>query len=315
MNVNAENTKRFKVSVIIPCYNEQDNIAPLAEKLIKTLEKYTDYEILFIDDGSTDQTLSRIQKLSDQNPHIKYMSFSRNFGHQKALKAGLDHASGDCAISMDADLQHPPELIDRMIEKWDQGYEVVCAIRQETKDLPPFKRKSAALFYKLLNLISSIDLKSGAADFRLMDRSVVDVFKGFNEHHLFLRGLVSWMGFKECFIEYAPNNRLSGRSKYSVKKMCLFALDGLTSFSVKPLHLATILGLIVSLLAFLYAIFALVAKFVANRVVSGWTSVLISVLFIGGIQLLMLGIIGEYLGKLFIESKKRPNYVIREKKL
>jgi len=315
MNNTTPKSSTAKISIVVPAFNEQDNIAPLTERLIKMLEKYTDYEILFIDDGSTDQTLSRIQKLSDQNQHIKYMSFSRNFGHQKALKAGLDHASGDCVISMDADLQHPSELIDRMIEKWDQGCEVVCTIRQETKNLPPFKRKSAALFYKLLNLVSSINLQSGAADFRLMDRSVVEVFKDFNEHHLFVRGLVSWMGFKECSIEYVPNNRLSGRSKYSVKKMCLFALDGLTSFSVKPLHLATVLGLIVSLFAFLYAIFALIAKFVADKLVSGWTSVIISVLFIGGIQLLMLGILGEYLGKLFIESKKRPNYIIREKKL
>ena len=191
MNDTAPKSSTAKISVVAPAFNEQDNITPLVEKLTETLEKYADYEILFIDDGSTDQTLSRIQKLSDQNPHIKYMSFSRNFGHQKALKAGLDHASGDCVISIDADLQHPPELIDRMIEKWGQGCEVVCAIRQETEDLSPFKRKSAALFYKLLNLISSIDLKSGAADFRLMDRSVVEVFKDFNEHHLFLRGFVS----------------------------------------------------------------------------------------------------------------------------
>lgn len=311
----TQNTKDFKVSVIIPSFNEQNNIRVLADKLVEMLSKYNDYEIIFIDDGSTDKTLENIQKLSEQNKKIKYISFSRNFGQQKALKAGLDHATGDCAISMDADLQHPPELIDQLIEKWNEGYEIVYTIREETRNLSLFKRKTASIFYKLMSAISDLDMQKGVADFRLMDKSVVEVFKDINEFHLFVRGMVSWIGFKECSIRYVPNDRFSGKSKYSFRKMFLFARDGLTSFSVKPLHLTTFLGIVISLLAFVYGSYAILARFIIGKELSGWASLLVSILFLGGIQLLVLGILGEYLGKLFVESKKRPNYIIRKKKL
>ena len=315
MNLEAKHSKDFKVSVIIPAFNEQDNIGVLADKLVIILSKYNDYEIIIIDDGSTDRTLENVLKLSEQNEKLKYISFSRTFGHQNALKAGLDHAVGDCVISMDADLQHPPELIDQLIQKWNEGYEIVYTIRQEERKLPLFKRMSSALFYKIMNLLSNIDLQKGTADFRLMDKSVVEVFKDINESHLFIRGMVSWIGFKECSISYVPNDRFCGESKYSFPKMIFLALDGLTSFSVKPLHFATVLGIIISLLAFVYASYAVLARYIIGKELSGWVSLLVSILFLGGIQLLMLGILGEYLGKLFVESKKRPIYIIRKKKL
>ena len=305
----------FKISIIIPAFNEQDNIKILTEKLLTVLSKYSVYEIIFIDDGSTDKTLEYIQDLSEKNSHIKYLSFSRNFGHQYALKAGFDHAAGDCVISMDADLQHPPELIDQMIQKWQEGYEIISAKRAGKSNLSIFKRKSAAIFYGLLNYISDIDLEKGAPDFRLMDKSVVEVFRRIGESSLFLRGMVPWVGFKQCCIQYSQNDRLFGESKYSFWKMLLFALDGITSFSVRPLRLATILGLLLSMSSILYALYAVYSYFFTNNVITGWASIISSILFIGGLQLLILGIFGEYLGKLVIESKKRPIYIIRKKKL
>lgn len=305
----------FKVSIVIPSYNEEDNITTLVDRLVPILSRYPDYEILFVDDGSVDNTLEIMQRLSVQNDKVKYLSFSRNFGHQMALKAGLDHATGDCVVCMDADLQHPPELIDQMIEKWKEGHDIVYTVREDGANVPLLKKGTARLFYTFINRISNIKLDRGVADFRLLDRSVVEVFRNINESSLFIRGMVSWVGFKQCAIKYRPENRFSGESKYSYGKMVSFALDGITSFSVKPLHLATLFGMTVSLLSFLYGLFAIFMSFFTDRVISGWTSVIVSVLFIGGLQLLMLGILGEYLGKLFIESKKRPIYIIRKKKL
>jgi polyisoprenyl-phosphate glycosyltransferase len=305
----------FKVSVVIPSFNEEDNVRALAERLVPILSHYSDYEILFVDDGSVDNTLAIIRRLSEQNDKVKYLSFSRNFGHQMALKAGLDHATGDCVICMDADLQHPPELIDQMIGKWQEGHDIVYTVREDGTHVPFLKKGTARLFYTFINSISNIKLDRGVADFRLLDRAVVEVFRTINESSLFIRGMVSWVGFKQCAIKYMPNDRFSGESKYSIGRMVSFALDGMTSFSVKPLYLATIFGLVVSLLSFFYGLFAIYMHFFTNKVISGWTSVIVSVLFIGGIQLVMLGILGEYLGKLFIESKKRPIYIVKKKKL
>ena len=251
----------FKLSIIIPAFNEQENIKILTEKLLFVLSKYSTYEIIFIDDGSTDKTLEYIHELSGKNSSIKYLSFSRNFGHQYALKAGFDHAAGDCVISMDADLQHPPELIDQMIQKWQEGYEIISAKRTGNSNLTIFKRKTAAIFYGLLNFISDIDIEKGAPDFRLMDKAVVEVFRNIGESSLFLRGMVPWVGFKQCSVKYSQNDRLFGESKYSFLKMLLFALDGITSFSVRPLRLATILGLLLSMSSILYALLCFVQLF------------------------------------------------------
>jgi len=303
------------ISVIIPAYNEAENINLIAKRVSEQLAEMGAYEIIFIDDGSTDETLENVKKLAKDGSNIKYISFSRNFGHQKALKAGLDHANGNCVISMDADMQHPPQLIREMIDRWKAGNDVVYTIRQDTSDTGHIKRLTSKLFYYLVNKISDVDIPLGAADFRLLDRKVVNELRKFQENWLFIRGLVSWLGFKQTGVEYKVQRRHSGHSKYSMSKMIGFAIQGITSFSILPLRVSILLGFILSLCSFLYGIYAVYAKFVLNVAILGWTSILMSVLFLGGIQLIFLGILGEYLGKMFIETKNRPNYIIREKNI
>lgn len=303
------------ISLIIPAYNESGNIRVVVQKISEQLGKIGPYEIIFVDDGSTDSTLEEIKELAKDYTYVKYISFSRNFGHQRALKAGLDHAEGDCVISMDADLQHPPELITELIEKWKEGYDVVYTIRKDIQDTGFFKKMTSKFFYKIINKISDVDIPLGAADFRLMDKRVVNELKKFKENWLFIRGIVSWLGFNQIGVEYIVQNRHSGSSKYSLGKMVSFAVQGITSFSIIPLRLAILIGLFISVCAFLYTGYVVFAKFYFKEAILGWASILISVLFLGGIQLISLGLIGEYLGKMFIETKNRPNYIIKEKNL
>lgn len=305
----------FKTSIIIPILNEEGNIDLLLEKVTEVLEPFVDYEFIFVDDGSTDETLNIIREKRRQNGKIHFLSFSRNFGHQNALRAGLDYATGDCVISMDGDLQHPPELIPKLIEKWQEGHDIVYTVRKDDPKLSFAKRKTAKIFYGLMNRFSDIKIDKGAADFRLLDRNVVEVVKTIKESNLFMRGMISWLGFKQCGIEYMPDERQWGKTKYSMKQMTKLALAGITGFSVKPLRISTMLGYVLAILAFVYGIYAIAIKIFTENVVSGWTSLLAGVLFIGGIQMIMIGILGEYVGKLFIESKKRPNYIIKEKSL
>jgi len=305
--------KNALISVVVPSYNEENNIYPLYESLKKELDTYTRWEILFVDDGSTDKTLQNIIQISAEDQRVKYVSFSRNFGHQNAIKAGLDFSSGDCVISMDADLQHPPVIIHQMIEKWEQGFEIVFTTRIYNKNQSFLKRKTSRLFYNIINVMSDIKLKDGVADFRLFDRKVVDVFKNeIHEYFLFVRGMVNWIGFKQTFIPYHAQERSSGNTKYTFRKQIGLALNGLTSLSVKPLRLSLILGFIFSFVSFIYAIYALYIYFFTDQAVSGWTSVIISVLFIGGVQMFLGGIQGEYLGKIFLETKRRPRYIVSE---
>lgn len=301
------------ISVVIPSFNEEGNVEIICNKLVDLLDQ-KQLEIIFVDDGSTDQTLLNIRKLSKKYSCVKYLSFSRNFGHQSALKAGLDYSKGDCVVSIDCDLQHPPELITKMLEKWNSGYDIVYTVRDDSRT-PFFKKMTAAIFYKLINSLSDLDIEPGAADFRLLDRKVVEIIKSNNERALFLRGLINWVGFKSFALKYLPNKRYSGVTKYSFKKMLMLATDGITSFSTKPLKLSTYLGFFLSLFSSVYAIYAIILHFTNNKVISGWTSVIISILFLGGIQLLILGIIGEYIGKMFIETKKRPMYIISDSNL
>lgn len=303
------------ISIVIPAYNEAGNIGPIAQRVSKVLENSGPYEIIFIDDGSRDETLAEIIKIRSRIENIKYISFSRNFGHQKALKAGLDHARGDCVISMDADLQHPPELLTRLISEWRNGYEVVYTIRVDSADTAFLKRWSSRLFYRIVNLLSNVNIPLGAADFRLLDRKVVDEVKKFKENWLFIRGIVAWIGFNQTSIEYVVNSRNRGFTKYSPSRMLSLAINGITSFSILPLRISILLGLTFSLSSFFYAIYAIYTKVFNNAVIQGWTSILLSVLFLGGIQLISLGVIGEYLGKMFIETKNRPSYIIKEKDL
>jgi dolichol-phosphate mannosyltransferase len=300
------------ITVVIPAYNESGNIKPIGRRIAQVLKKSDPYEILFVDDGSRDDTLTEIKEMCAVDENIRFISLSRNFGHQKALKAGLDHARGDCVISMDADLQHPPELLTRLIEKWRNGYDVVYTVRTDSSDSGFMKRVSSRLFYKIINLLSNVNIPLGAADFRLLDRKVVDEVKKFKENWLFIRGIVAWIGFKQICVEYVVESRNRGLTKYSTSRMLALAVNGITSFSILPLRISILLGLIFSLGSFLYALYAIYTKVFNNAVIPGWTSILLSVLFLGGIQLISLGVIGEYLGKMFIETKNRPAYIIKE---
>lgn len=299
------------VSIVIPAYNEADNIFVIAESIKQVFASINyDYEIILVDDGSADNTIDKIKEYSLQHNNIFFLEFSKNFGHQLAVKAGMDHAFGDCVISMDCDMQHPPELIPGMLKKWEQGFEVVYTIREEDKTLSKRKRSSSNLFYKTLNWLSDIELESGAADFRLLDQKVVNVFRNFHENEPFLRGLVKWLGFKQFAIKYNPAARFSGQSKYTLKKMLRLALHGVTSFSIKPLYSAVYLGFTLSFASVLYIPYIIYA-FVNDVEVSGWASVIMTIVFFGGLQLIILGIIGIYVGKMFMQSKNRPNYIIR----
>ncbi|RNL55422.1 glycosyltransferase family 2 protein [Pedobacter jejuensis] len=299
------------VSIVIPAYNEADNIFVILESIKKVFSTLNyDYEIILIDDGSADNTLQNIRNFASSSENIFFLEFSKNFGHQLAVKAGMDNAFGDCVISMDCDMQHPPDLIPDMLNKWEEGFEVVYTVREDDKNLSKGKRKSSGLFYKILNWLSDIELEPGAADFRLLDKKVVNVFRSFNENEPFLRGLVKWLGFKQYAIKYNPGARFSGESKYTFKKMFRLALHGVTSFSIKPLYSAVYLGFILSFASILYVPYIIYA-FVNNVEVSGWASVIMTIVFFGGLQLIILGIIGIYVGKMFMQVKNRPNYIIR----
>jgi len=303
------------VSIIIPCYNEASNIEAIKEAIERIIINYT-LEFIFIDDGSTDNSLSILKDLAKDDKRIKYISFSRNFGHQYAIKAGIDHATGDCVVTMDADLQHKPEVVLQMLEKWQQGFDIVYTVKNNTNNLPFFKKITARLFNTLFHYLADGHASLPGADFRLIDKHIAEILKtDFQEYHLFYRGIIGWIGFKQHAINYTPEKRLSGRTKYSYKKMGNFAADGITSFSIKPLRMVTLSGLFISIFAFAYGLYALYISFFTTQAITGWTSVILSILIIGGLQLLFLGVIGEYLGKMFFEIKKRPHYLIKEKKI
>lgn len=299
------------VSIIIPAYNEAENIPVICTEIDLIFKDIPyDYELILVADGCTDNSLDVINSLIKTNRQIYYIEFSRNFGHQLALKAGLDFASGHCAISLDCDLQHPPRLIPELISKWEEGYEVVYTIRKEDKKLPLGKRITSKLFYKTLSSLSDVDLETGTADFRLLDRKVISVIKNFTETEPFLRGLFKWVGFRQFAIKYEPTSRFCGKSKYNVRKMIRFALQGVTSFSIRPLYGAIYLGFTFSFLSVLYVPYVLYA-INTGKEVSGWASIIMTIVFFGGLKLIILGIIGIYIGKMFIQGKNRPNYIVR----
>ena len=306
---------RKKISVIVPCFNEEEGLSTFNQTLIQYLPENYLYEIIYVNDGSCDHTFQVILSLAKENPLIKYISFSRNFGHQNALKAGYDFASGDCAVSLDADLQHPPAVIPELIAKWEEGFEVVNTIRNDHESISIPKKISSRIFYQIMRKLSDVNIENGMADFRLIDKKVLKQLKLFSENFLFFRGIIPWMGFRQTNIQFTANERFAGTTKYTFKKMLKFATTGVTAFSVKPLKLSIYLGSVIAFLAFLYGVYAAYIHIFTDRAITGWTSVIISVLFVGGINLLMLGIIGEYLGKLFIENKRRPNYLISDTNL
>ncbi len=306
----SQRKSNLLISIVLPAYNEEENVAIVAGEIQNILRELPYmYEIIIVDDGSSDGTSKELQRLSQNNSHLFYISLSRNFGHQHALKAGIDYAKGDCIITMDCDMQHPPALIPEMIQKWLEGYDVVYTRRKETARISFFKKITSALFYSVLNKLSSIHIEKGTADFRLIDQKVADVLLRLQETDLFLRGLISWMGFKQFAIDYSAAERLYGKSKYSLSKMISLSVKGITSFSVRPLYMAIYLGFFCMSLAMLYVPFALYDYF-THHVVSGWTSIIMTIVFFGGINLVVLGVIGIYIGKLFVQSKQRPLYIV-----
>lgn len=309
--------RRTELSLVIPTFNEEGNVQLLYEQIKVVLDQLhiDSYEVIFIDDGSSDASLIRIEELRAKDPNVHFLQFSRNFGHQHALKAGLDHARGAAVISLDADLQHPPALIAEMVGHWRSGAEVVYTRRQDKQNIGFFKKLSAKAFYWLANKLSEVPIEEGTADFRLLDRKVVSAIKSFKESHLFLRGLIPTLGFKQVAIDYEPAARFSGKSKYSFAKMLHFAINGITSSSAKPLYFSIYLGLFFAFLAFVYGCYAIYIAVFTNAAITGWTSLIASVLFIGGIQMILIGIVGIYLGKLFVQSKQRPTYIIKSETL
>jgi len=301
------------VSVIIPVYNEEKNIDHLLFELLPILKNYN-YELIFIDDGSVDNTTKEIKRIAGKNKNIKLLSFSRNFGHQFALAAGYRQAKGHSVISMDADSQDPPEIIPEMIKKWQEGVKVVYA-KREARDVDGvFKQLTARFFYRFINFLSDTPIPQNVGDFRLLDREVVEFLNNLPEHSRFLRGLVAWGGFPAEYVYFKRGKRFAGTTHYTFSKMFNFALVGITSFSTKPLRLATYLGFLSGTLGFIGIIYAVLGKiFLPSYWVTGWTALFVGIMFLGGVQLITIGIIGEYISKIYQEVQKRPQYLIKEK--
>lgn len=305
--------EKLELSIIVPVYNEAGCLLEFYRRLSATLNALgLAYEIIMVDDGSSDGSLEIISRLNAAEPRVKALSFSRNFGHMIALSAGLDFAQGAAVITLDADLQHPPELIPNLVAKWRAGGQVVNTIRKETRGAGLFKNVTAGFFYRLINRIAGLNLPANAADYRLLDRRAVDSLKQIHERSRFLRGLTRWIGFRQEFVEFEADRRFAGATKYSLGRMISFAVDGITSFSAFPLRLSAYLGLVTAFFSFLYIIYALYIRIFTRQAIEGWASVLTAVLFIGGVQLIFLGVIGEYLSRIYDETKQRPLYIINK---
>ena len=302
-------------SIVIPVYNEVEVLPALYRRLTRVMEGLVErYEVIFVNDGSQDDSTGLLREFQDRDTRVKFLSLSRNFGHQIAITAGLDYSSGQAVVVMDADLQDPPEVIPQLIEQWRKGYDVVFAVRAKRPGEGLFKRATAAIFYRLLRRITATEIPLDAGDFRLMSRRVVDTLQSIRERNRFIRGLAGWIGFRQTSVIFVRGVRQAGETKYPLKKMLRFALNGLLSFSLVPLQLASYLGFLISTIAFFYIIYAIGLKLFTDRAVLGWTSVMVAVLFLGGVQLISLGIIGEYIGRIYDEVKQRPLYVVEEAK-
>lgn len=305
------------IDIIVPCYNEAENITELHQAIKAVFaEKLSDYQyhLIFINDGSRDHSLDILKRLCNEDQNVKFINFSRNFGHQLAVKAGLDNSFADATISMDCDLQHPVEILPELIKKWEEGYQVVGTIREYPKEISKRKQKSSQYFYQFLNLISDVEIKESTADFRLLDRKVVDEIRKIKDSEPFLRGIVPWLGFKQIYISYLAGKRFSGETKYTLKKMISLAVVGITSFSIKPLLFSIYLGFLFSGLAFLYIPYIIYSLIVGNPI-SGWASLISTIVFFGGVQLFFLGILGIYIGKIFKQTKNRQDYIIEDRNI
>jgi polyisoprenyl-phosphate glycosyltransferase len=304
-------SRPYLISVVVPVFNESAVVRAFHERASSVLSAISDfhYELVFVDDGSRDDTWAQLKSIAVNNPRIRLLKFSRNFGHQIAISAGIDHARGDCVVVTDVDLQDPPEVIPQLVAKWRDGFDVVYGRRVGRDGETMMKRMTAAAFYRLLAKVSKIEIPGDVGDFRLMSRRVVDELKKLREKDRFVRGLVSWIGFRQTGVDYQREKRHAGETKYRYRDMLQFAIDGVASFSTAPLRLATWLGYGASLLAFLYLIGVFVQKMMGITV-QGWATIMVAMTFLGGVQLICLGIIGEYLGRIFNEIKPRPMYII-----
>jgi len=309
----GDEVSRPLLSIVVPAYNEEGNIRELYREIVKILPALDlRWELIFSDDGSTDGTWNEITALNREDGQVKAVRLSRNFGHQYALLAGLSRAAGDVVVTLDADLQHPPDLIPRLIEEWRRGSKIVHTIRVDPRSVPFFKRITSRLFYRLFSALSGVTLHSGMADFRLLDRKVVDSILAFPESGVFLRGIVQWVGYPCSKVTFESRERFSGQTKYTVRRMTRFAWNSVTSFSIIPVRIGIFVGLLTSLLAFAELVYAVWAKLFTDRVVPGWASAVSIISFLFGILFILLGLIGEYIGRILIEVQHRPRFLVSE---
>ena len=311
-----ENEREIEISVIVPIFNEEQIIPELYDRLKDSVSKLTqDYEFIFVNDGSKDNSLIELIKITEIDKRVFYLSFGRNFGHQIAVSAGLDSCRGKAVVIIDGDLQDPPELIPELYAKFKEGYDVVYAKRAERKGDSFFKKATAKLFYRILKKLTSINIPLDAGDFRLINKKVVDYLKQMPEQNKFLRGQIAWLGFKQVEVLFSRDKRKFGKTGYSLNKMLHFALDGITSFSDKPLQFVTKIGFSISFVSFLIILYAVFSHFILDRTITGWTSIIISSMFIGGVQLISIGIIGEYINRINKNILNRPLYIIESTNL
>ncbi|MBQ3553634.1 MAG: glycosyltransferase family 2 protein [Clostridia bacterium] len=303
----------IRYSVVVPVYNEESVVEECYRQLKEVMDATNEpYELIFVNDGSRDATADIVGNLCANDECVKLINFSRNFGHQTAITAGMDFSTGQAVVVIDADLQDPPAVILQMIEKWKEGYDVVYGKREKRKGESLFKKATAKMFYRLLAAMTSVDIPVDAGDFRLIDRKVCDVMSRLTEKNRYVRGLVSWTGFRQTAVSYVREERFAGETKYPLRKMLRFAMDGITTFSYKPLKISTYIGFILAFFSFVYLIVVLCLRLFTDVTVAGWASILAVLLISNGVVLMMLGIIGEYIGRIYDETKNRPLYIVRE---
>jgi Glycosyltransferases involved in cell wall biogenesis len=304
---------RKKIAIVIPAYNEEDNVEIAYKRLKEVLDSTNyDYELIFVDDGSKDNTLSKLLELYEKDKKVKVISLSRNFGKEIALSAGLDYADADAVIPFDVDLQDPPEVIPKLIAKFQEGYDVVNAVRIKREGETFLKRFTSKAFYKIINILSDIEIPQDVGDFRLISKAALNAVKQIRERKRFMKGIFAWVGFKTTSVYYERAPRHAGKTKWNYFKLINLAIEGITSFSIAPLRLASLLGLFVSFVAFLYAMWIIIQKLVYGNPVKGYPSIMVAILFLGGVQLITIGIIGEYVGRIYEEVKQRPLYIVKK---
>lgn len=301
-----------KVSIVVPVYNEEKNLAHFTQAVLDVMDKL-DYafELIFVDDGSKDSSREILSELSAEYVQVRPIFLSHNYGHQAALTCGLDHAKGDAVITMDGDMQHPPALLPVLLEKWEQGYDVVQTIREATAGVSLFKKLTSKYYYRFLNMMSETKVYPGGSDFRLLDRQACDALCRYREHDRFIRGMVGTLGFNQVILPFTAPERFAGESKFSVKKMCKLAMDGILGYSVVPLRLSFYLGCVFAFFSIILLAHVLM-EFIAGNVIPGWTTIMVCIVLFSGVQLMLMGIMGEYIGRIFKEVKNRPLYLTRE---